>query len=142
MGRSGFYLAALLVFSVTACTKKSSDAEVALSTSVSSGEKVYKQYCLTCHQIDGGGAPPMNPSLIKTSFVLGTADKLVPVVLNGMSGQEIDGEYYQNIMPPLTFLTDKEIADVLTYVRNSFGNTAPMITEGEVKVVRDVLGQK
>ena len=142
MARGRFCFAALLMLLAAACTKKSSEAEVAFNASVSSGEKVYKQYCLTCHQVDGGGAPPMNPSLIKTSFVLGNADKLVPVVLNGMSGQEIDGERYQNIMPPLTFLTDKETADVLTYVRNSFGNKAPMITEGEVKMLRDTTIKK
>ena len=138
MARGRFCIAALLMLLAAACTKKSSEAEVALNASISSGEKVYKQYCLTCHQVDGGGAPPMNPSLIKTSFVLGNADKLVPVVLNGMSGQEIDGEHYQNIMPPLTFLTDKEIADVLTYIRNSFKNKASAITATDVKNTRAI----
>jgi len=49
---------------------------------------------------------------------------------------EIDGDRFGNTMPPLKTLTDQQIADVLTYVRNSFGNKASMVTTAEVKAVR------
>lgn len=101
------------------------------------GKKVYTQYCATCHQPDGGGVPGLNPPLEKTAYVLGSKTKLIRIVLKGMSTQEeIDGETYSNTMAPHNFLTDQQIADVLTYVRNSFGNKAIAVTPGDVKYVR------
>lgn len=101
------------------------------------GKKVYDTYCLTCHQEDGNGVPRMNPPLVKTTFVLGNKTKLVQIVLKGMDEQvEINGETYSNVMAAHNFLTDQEIADVLTYVRNSFGNKASMVTAAEVKGIR------
>lgn len=102
------------------------------------GKKVYETYCLPCHMADGGGVPRMNPPLSKTVYVLGDKKRLIGIVLNGMDEPlEIDGETYSNVMAPHAFLKDQEIADVLTYVRNSFGNKAPAITAEEVKVVRE-----
>ena len=106
-------------------------------SSVSRGKQVYEQYCLTCHQVDGSGVPHLNPPLIKTTFVPGNKTKLVQVVLKGMQSSEpIDDEYYSNNMPPHNFLKDQEIADVLTYVRNNFGNKASAVTATEVKAIR------
>lgn len=106
------------------------------------GEKVYKKYCISCHQADGGGVPNLNPPLIKTSYVLGDKEKLIGIILNGLNKNiEIEDEIFSNPMPPLNILKDKEIADVLTYVRNSFGNKAPAVTTAEVKAVRSKTGQ-
>jgi mono/diheme cytochrome c family protein len=108
-----------------------------LTASVASGKSIYVKYCLTCHQADGGGVPNMNPPLIKTSYVLGDKIRLIKVVLNGFSENvDIDGESYSNIMPAHDFLKDKEIADVLTYVRKSFTNKAGAISTAQVKTVR------
>jgi len=52
---------------------------------------------------------------------------------------EIEGEYYQNAMAPHDFLTDEQIADVATYVRNSFGNKASVVVPSDVKAVRAAL---
>ena len=100
------------------------------------GEKVYKKYCISCHQPDGGGVPHMNPPLINTSFVLGDKEQLIKIVLNGLKNTKIEEKAYTNPMPPLKILKDQEIADVLTYVRNSFGNKASVVTAAEVKLVR------
>lgn len=101
------------------------------------GKKVYSAYCITCHQADGGGVPMLNPPLEKTSYVLGSKTKLIRVVLKGMdTHEEINGEVFSNTMAPFNYLTDQQIADVLTYVRNSFGNKASAITTGDVKYVR------
>jgi len=102
------------------------------------GESVYMQYCLSCHQMDGSGEPKMNPPLIKTTHVLGDKNALIGILLKGLSNQDIDGESYHNAMPPFGYLTDKEIADVLTYVRNSFGNKAEAIHVGDVAKARAV----
>jgi mono/diheme cytochrome c family protein len=101
------------------------------------GEIIYKKYCISCHQADGGGVPNMAPPLQQTSYVLGEKETLVKIVLNGLKNVDINEETYNNPMPALgAVLKDKEIADVLTYVRNSFGNKAPAVTVDDVKKAR------
>ncbi len=105
--------------------------------SIARGEKVYTLYCLSCHQKSGNGVPHMNPPLVKTSYVTGDIRKLVTWVLKGSTENvEIDGKSYSNNMPAQNYLKDDQIADVLTYVRNSFGNTSSAITPADVKAIR------
>lgn len=114
-----------------------------VKASVERGSKVYQSICLTCHQADGLGVQRMNPPLVKTKWVLGDKKALVKIVLNGLKGGEIeiDGDDFHNPMPPqATQLSDQQIADVLTYVRNSFGNRASAVTLAEVKTVRKAIG--
>jgi mono/diheme cytochrome c family protein len=101
------------------------------------GKKVYTKYCVSCHQVDGGGVPGLNPPLLQTAHVMGSKTKLIRIILKGMNThEEIDGETYSNTMAPHNHLTDLQIADVLTYIRNSFGNKAVPIAPGDVKYVR------
>ena len=101
------------------------------------GKQIYTQHCMTCHQVDGGGAQNMIPPLIKTDFVLGAKAILIKILLNGMNGEiKINGDIYSNEMPSQAILKDAEIAAVLTYVRNSFGNKASAVTTSEVKKIR------
>lgn len=107
--------------------------------SAGNGKKLYEQYCLTCHQADGSGVPKMNPPLIKTSYVTGDKKKLIQWILTGsVENVPIDGKYYSNNMPPQNYLKDEEIADILTYVRSSFGNKASVITAIDVKNIRAI----
>ena len=103
---------------------------------LASGKSVYAQNCLTCHMADGLGVDGMNPPLARTDYVLGDKTRLTKVLLNGLQGVEIGGEQYHGVMPAQESLTDVQIAAVLTYVRNSFGNKASVVTVGEVKDVR------
>jgi glucose/arabinose dehydrogenase/mono/diheme cytochrome c family protein len=108
-----------------------------IDESLTEGKQVYDMYCMVCHMSNGKGAPGMNPPLIGTEYVLGDKERLIKIVLNGMSDPiEIDGEIYQNIMAPHAFLTDQQIADVLTFVRKSWGNDASAITATEVAGIR------
>jgi mono/diheme cytochrome c family protein len=114
-----------------------------LSASVARGEAVYKKECLSCHQADGGGVPHMNPPLAQSSNVLKDKKKIIAVVLKGMSDRvPLDDEYYSNVMASHSYLTDQQIADVLTYVRNSFGNKAAAVAAAEVKAVRGPIAKK
>jgi mono/diheme cytochrome c family protein len=109
----------------------------ALQASMARGKQVYLQACLACHMATAIGVEGMNPPLIKTKFVLGDKAALVKIVLNGMKGNvDIDGDTYRGVMAPHSDLTDQQIADVLTYVRNSFGNKASAVTPAQVKAVR------
>ena len=108
-----------------------------ITASIKRGEVVYTQTCLPCHQANGRGVPNLNPPLVNTKWVLGAKEDLIKVILKGMTGEiEVNEETYNNNMPPHEFLTDLQIADVLTYVRNSFGNKASAIKEAEVTSVR------
>lgn len=82
----------------------------------------------------------MNPPLIKTSYVLGSKTTLIKMVLNGFNEDvKINGQTYSNAMTPHADLTDLQIADVLTYVRNSFGNKASAVKVAQVTQVRAIL---
>jgi mono/diheme cytochrome c family protein len=108
--------------------------------SLDRGKTAYETYCLACHQADGSGVPNLNPPLIKTEWTTGDKKKLITVILKGMDEAiEVDGESYHNVMPPLAHLSDQEIADVLTYVRNNFSNNASAVMVNEVKAVRTKL---
>lgn len=109
--------------------------------SIAAGELVYTQFCVSCHLPDGGGVENLNPPLIKTAFINGDKARLITTVINGMSQVEINGERYNNVMPAFNYLTDKQVADVLTYIRNSFGNKKPAVMVAEVKQVRAKLGK-
>jgi mono/diheme cytochrome c family protein len=101
------------------------------------GKALYEAYCLSCHQDDGSGVPRLNPPLIQTTWVTGDKKKLIKWVLSGTTDKvEIDGKTYDNNMPAQDYLKDQEIADVLTYVRSSFGNKSTAVTAAEVKAVR------
>jgi len=106
-------------------------------TPLSRGKKVYTNVCLACHMADGSGVPNMNPPLIKTTYVLGDKTALIKIVLNGFDEDvQINGQTYSNTMTPHSDLSDQQIADVLTYVRNSFGNKASPVTVAEVTRAR------
>lgn len=107
------------------------------NTNAQNGKKIYDQYCLACHQADGNGVPRMNPPLAKTKQVNGDKQKLISIILKGMNEVvEINGEEYSNPMASHAFLTDQQIADVLTYVRSNFGNKASAVTAAEVAAAR------
>ncbi|MEO5997419.1 MAG: c-type cytochrome [Chitinophagaceae bacterium] len=132
-------LNALIVVFSAAClsfTHRGS-RQAGITASLKRGEDVFAQNCLGCHQADGGGVPNLNPSLIKTKWVLGDKKALIKVVLQGLSGEiVVNDDTYNNAMPPQDFLNDQQVADVLTYVRNSFGNKAAAVKPAEVKAVR------
>jgi mono/diheme cytochrome c family protein len=115
----------------------SSPVQDELKASIERGKTIYENTCLACHQINGSGVPGMNPPLKKTKYVLGDKKALINIVLKGLDQElVVNDETYNNVMPAFASLNDKEVADVLTYVRNSFGNKASKVTEAEVKKVR------
>lgn len=127
----------VFALAMTGFVAVSAAAQEDLKASMERGKKVYEATCLACHQANGGGVPNLNPPLKKTKWVLGDKTTLIKVVLNGMDEEVgINGKYYENVMPPQSALKDEQIADVLTYVRNSFGNKADAITPEDVKKAR------
>jgi mono/diheme cytochrome c family protein len=129
----------LIVFSSFQTKPPAAKPLPGIKASIERGLKIYTGTCLACHQADGLGVQRMNPPLVKTKWVLGNKIALAKIVLFGLKGGEIiiDGDDFHNPMPAQsTQFTDLQIADVLTYVRNSFGNKAGAVTEADVKAAR------
>jgi mono/diheme cytochrome c family protein len=104
------------------------------------GKKVYDKICINCHMADAKGIATFVPPLSNSKLVLGQNAKLIRIVLKGSEELKNDrSRKYKNEMPPQAELTDKKVANVLTYIRSNFGNKAPAITAAEVKSVRDKL---
>jgi mono/diheme cytochrome c family protein len=100
------------------------------------GKALYQKHCLVCHQLDGSGVGTLNPPLV-TQYVSGDKNKLIRMILKGSKGTiEIDGDTFSNTMPAQPYLTDAQIAAVLTYVRSNFGNSAGPVTPAQVRAVR------
>jgi mono/diheme cytochrome c family protein/glucose/arabinose dehydrogenase len=109
------------------------------------GMEIYNKegYCGTCHQADGDGLESSGfPPLSKSKWVTGSTDRLIKLVLHGLYGpMEVNGRQYAGTVPMTPYgslLSDTEVASVLNYIRNSFGNNSPIIiTSEKVKAVRD-----
>ena len=106
------------------------------------GAEVYHRegHCVTCHQDNGLGLPAaMFPPVAGTKWINGDQDRLIKLTLHGLLGPiEVSGKQYPGQVPMTQFkhLTDREIAAVLTYVRNTFGNHAPPVSPASVKTIR------
>jgi len=113
------------------------------------GKEIYGRegYCATCHQPDGRGLDPSGfPPLAGTPWVLGDEERLIKLTLKGLMGPiEVLGKTYPGQVPMMPFgglLNDDEVAAVLTYVRNAFGNEAPAVSTETVKTVRAAIENK
>lgn len=100
--------------------------------------KLYNTYCAACHQNDGKGDGNRFPPLGGTDWVTGDKTKLLNTILKGLNGEiVVNDKPYNGQMPAHNFLKDEEVATILTYIRQSFGNTASAISVEEVKEFRN-----
>jgi len=113
------------------------------------GKQIYLRdgFCTTCHQPNGKGLSASGfPPLSESNWVVGSEERLIKIVLRGIYGPiVVNGKKYPGQVPMTPFsgmLNDKEVAAVLTYVRNSFGNKAPAVEESTVKKVRAAIKLK
>ncbi len=101
------------------------------------GKRLYSN-CMSCHQANGRGLPPVYPPLRGSEIVLGEPETLVKILLHGLEGKlEIDGQTYNQVMPAAPVRGDDEIAAVLTYVRSAWGNAAGAVDAALVAKVRE-----
>jgi mono/diheme cytochrome c family protein len=110
-------------------------------SAIERGATAYAESCFACHGEDGRGAPQPGgtglraPALAGSPCVLGHRDYVINAVLHGLTGP-IDGRTFAEVMPPMTASKDAWIADIASYIRNSFGNSASVVTEADVARVR------
>jgi nitrite reductase (NO-forming) len=105
---------------------------------IEKGKRVYLQNCAMCHQADGKGLPNVFPPLAQSDYLMADKTRSVGVVLHGLSGPiTVNGQRYDGVMPPQVTLNDEQIAHVLTFIRNTWGNTGDAVTIEEVKAIRE-----
>ncbi len=100
------------------------------------GRQVFQQICAACHQPEGQGVPHAFPPLAKSDFLMADIDRSIDAVLHGLSGPiEVNGAKFDGVMPAV-HLPDRDVASVLTFVRNSFGNDGEPVTPAQVAARR------
>ena len=112
--------------------------ELPLADRYKKGQLLFETNCSACHQSTGLGLPGAIPPLAKSDFLMGRDDKGIGVLVHGINNEAItvNGKKYQGVMPQLP-LADDQVANILSYVRNSWGNKSPVIQEKEVKRFRN-----
>lgn len=100
------------------------------------GKQIYSQTCFACHQAEGQGIPSAFPPLAKADYLNADVERAISIVLNGMSGPiTVNGQEYNSVMTAQS-LSDEEVANVLTYVYNSWGNNGTEVTPTMVTKVK------
>ena len=100
------------------------------------GKRVFTQTCFACHQMNGEGIPGVFPPLAKSDFHMADKNHAITTVIKGLSGPiKVNGKDFNGVMPPVA-INDEQVAQVLTYVRNEWGNTGDIVTVDEVRKVR------
>lgn len=120
------------------------DANAPIDPAVMEAGKQQYALCQACHGPDGGGVPGLAPPLANSEWVSGPVENPIRIVLRGLEGPiTVNGVDYNLplAMAPLAHLTDDQVAAVLTYTRNSFGNKASAVTPDQVKAFRGEVGR-
>jgi mono/diheme cytochrome c family protein len=113
------------------------DGKVDEASLMANGEKVYAEVCQACHGPDGKGTPGAFPPLAGAGGYYGDPQNHARIVVKGLSGPiTVAGVAFNGAMPPQGHLTDYQLASVLTYERNSFGNHDGVVTPADVAAVR------
>jgi nitrite reductase (NO-forming) len=108
-----------------------------LKTQIAAGELLFKGTCSVCHQPTGQGIPSVFPPLAKSDFLMADKHRSVEIVLKGLNGSvTVNGKQFNSVMPPMSQIRDDEIANILTFVRNSWGNQGEAVTAEEVTETR------
>jgi nitrite reductase (NO-forming) len=101
------------------------------------GKRIYNTICFACHQATGLGVPAAFPPLAKSDYLMADKKRSISAVVHGMQGPiVVNGKKFFGVMPAVPNLNDDDVASVLTYVRNAWGNKGDAVTVAEVKEVR------
>ncbi len=126
-------------FSATTNSKQDKEQQQAqLAKSMEEGEMIYMDFCITCHRADGRGIKGVNPPLAQSDFLLNKRAASIRAVKYGQKGEVIvNGVTYNGLMAPQG-LDDQEVADVMNYILNSWGNQSEkMVSIKEVAAIKE-----
>ena len=101
------------------------------------GKALFQQNCSACHQSNGQGLPGAFPPLANSDFLRANPAAILDVTTRGKQGKlVVNGQTYDNVMPAMSYLSDKDLGLIITYVLNSWGNPGGRITADEVAKAR------
>ena len=127
---------ALLIGFVASILGRGADIPSTKEAQISRGKLLYLQHCVVCHQNSGQGTPGAFPPLANSDFLMADKARSIKFVVEGFSDFiTVNGQIYKGFMPPAV-VNDQQAADVLTFVRNSWGNSGDSVEPDEVKPVR------
>ncbi len=127
---------------VSQATQAAASGTLTREDQVKAGQQLFAGTCSVCHQANGEGLPGVFPPLAKSDFLAADSKRAVRVVLQGLTGKvTVNGQDYTSVMPPMTQLNDDEVANILTFVLNSWGNPGGRIEAKDVKAIRDELSK-
>jgi nitrite reductase (NO-forming) len=122
---------------VEAAARAQKAGSLTVEEQIKAGQVLFAGTCSACHQGAGQGLPNVFPPLAKSDYFAKDPMRIAEVVLRGMSGPvTVNGATYDSVMPPLANLTDDEIANISTYVVNSWGNAGGRVTKEQVTKLR------
>jgi nitrite reductase (NO-forming) len=122
---------------VAAAAAATEAGTLTLEGQVKAGEALFAGTCSTCHQPDGKGLAGVFPPLAQSDWMTRPHAELAGIVLNGLTGPiKVNGQDYNSVMPPMSQLTDDEVANILTYTLNSWGNPGGQVSKEDVAKVR------
>jgi nitrite reductase (NO-forming) len=122
---------------VAAAASASASGALSLQQQIAAGAALFNGTCSVCHQANGAGLPNVFPPLAQSDFLAADVSRAIGIVLNGRSGAiHVNGKDYNSVMPPMSQLTDDEVAHILTYVLGSWGNAGGRVSPLEVAKVR------
>ncbi len=123
--------------SVAMATKAAAAGNLTLEMQIKAGGALFSGACAVCHQANGQGLEGVFPALAKSDFLTANKDRAISVVLNGLTGPvTVNGKAYNSVMPAMSQLADDEVANLLTYVGNSWGNNTGAFSTAQVAKVR------
>jgi nitrite reductase (NO-forming) len=133
------YLAdnALARGAVAEATKQAASGDISKEAQIAAGRALFAGTCSTCHQPTGQGIPNVFPPLAGSDLLKADPKRAIHIALNGLIGKvTVNGVEYNSIMPPMSQLNDDELANILTFVLNEWGNDGGRVKASEVVAVR------
>jgi nitrite reductase (NO-forming) len=122
---------------VTQAAASSHAGALTQAEQVEAGKAIFAGTCATCHQASGEGLAGVFPPLAKSDYIAADPKRVPNVILHGLTGKvTVNGTDYNSVMPPMNQLTDDEVANISTYVLNSWGNPGGRVEKGEVAAKR------
>jgi nitrite reductase (NO-forming) len=122
---------------VTHATAAAKAGTLTLEDQVKAGQQLFTGTCSVCHQASGQGLPGVFPPLAKSDLIANDPKRPISILLHGLSGKVVvNGQEYNSVMPPMSQLNDDEMANIITYVLNSWGNPGGRVTADEVAKAR------
>jgi nitrite reductase (NO-forming) len=122
---------------VATAEKASASGTLTREQQIKAGEVLFKGTCSACHQDKGQGIPGVFPPLAASDYLIADKERSIGVVLNGLTGKvTVNGNAYDSVMPPMSQLNDDEVANILTFTLNSWGNNGGAVSADQVKAVR------